>query len=87
MEKFIFIEPGQFTKAAITKLEKNGVLVIEAKNPEKLRVFTDLKPVGQNHLLMAALTAARHAIGGPDAFTKELHRRLVEQEAKDIPAK
>lgn len=39
MEKIIFVKPREFTSEMIEKLETKCVIVIECKNPDKVKFY------------------------------------------------
>jgi hypothetical protein len=84
MPKIILIEPGDFTKEMIDKLEEKGVTVIECKNPEKVKILSDkdFSFICGDDLFMAALTGANHDGYSQKTFAAELFKRAKIVEAK-----
>lgn len=63
MDKILAIEKGILSQQTIDKLEETGVIVIECKEPEKIKVlsFTDpMDLLSSSDIFMAALKAANH---------------------------
>ena len=86
MEKIILIEPGDFTKEMIEKLETKGVTVIECKNPDKIKILSDkdFSFVAGDDLFMSALHGANFNSSSRDYFAAELIKRAKAIEAKKV---
>lgn len=84
MKQILIVEPKQISSKDKAKLAKAEILVIEADNPDKVRMLNIDENIDANSYLMSAL----HAIAKDNGiynypakkFVCELNRRLVEKE-------
>lgn len=84
MEKLIISELNQISKTDKKKLEKLGFVLIEAKDPDKVKVVTpvDLNFVSSSDLFMSALKGANSDMTSKARFADELYLRMKLSETK-----
>lgn len=84
MHKIIITEPDQISKENIAKLEKKGYVVIETKDPSKVKILceTGIDLVSGNDLFMSALAGANQGMYPRETMVKELFNRLIKKESK-----
>lgn len=79
MDKIIITTVGNIPSETKKKLIAAGCIVIEAKDPDKIKTLNFTSDIFTHDLLMSALHAAATDISS-DRLTKELNRRLKSKE-------
>lgn len=83
MKQILITEPKQISAVDKNRLSKNGILVIEADNPDKVKFINVDENVNADSYLMAALfSLSQESTDSATSkrFVKELNRRLLEKE-------
>lgn len=81
MEKIIITTPGNIPTNTVKQLVAAGCIVIEAKEPEKVKTVSFSSDIFTHDLLMSALHQVTEDNNGTK-LVKELNRRLKEKEVK-----
>lgn len=81
-KKILITEPGNISPADKLKLANNGVLVIEAKDPDKVKYISELESIDYKSIAMSALHSysTMPCSDSRDRFVTELNKRLKEKE-------
>lgn len=86
MKRLLITEPKSINTATKKKLEEDGILVVETKNPAITRLIETESAIETNDLLMSALKAC--TVGAPtgkaETLVNDLYRRLKEKEEPKI---
>lgn len=78
-KKIIITTAGNIPVTTKKQLTDAGVIIIEAKDPDKIKVMNFADDIFTHDLLMAALKSVTENNGG-GAFAKELNKRLIAKE-------
>lgn len=70
--------PGALKRATKVKLEKAGVIVVEANNPHLLRLLRPDAEINGGGMLYAALQAVMKSGNAQQHFSIEIHKQVAE---------
>lgn len=84
----ILIVPRETPAATVRELKAGGYLVIITDEPDKVKLVLPSSIRGNNHMLMSALHGLTKGSDSQsmNLFTRELHRRLLEQDTQQQAA-
>ena len=77
-DKILICENGQLDKSTMTLLSKKGVIVIQCKDPDKVKLLSGSIDIESNDLFMSALLALAETSSdmASKRFVVELNKRL-----------
>lgn len=80
--KILITTKGNFSRKAIAQMAKEGTTIIEAKNPNDIKIISEASFLDSNILSMSAIKAIADtdSMSANTRFVKEFYNRLVEKE-------
>jgi hypothetical protein len=78
--KIIITTPNNFSKEDKSELIKQGICVIEAKNPDKVKIVADVDFGDTAQVMFAALDALRDSGHHKQEFFDSLAKRLKKKD-------
>ena len=82
MKQLLIVEPNSISSKDKEKLTKNGIIVIEHKEPDKVRIVQTTDGTSNELLLFAAMEALG-SIDSEAKFAKGVSKRILSTETKN----
>lgn len=85
--KIIITKPGNFDKKAKVELIKQGICLIEANEPESVKIISDADFGDANQIMFAAMDAIYNNNSSTDHsyFFKSMYKRIKQKDIGSAP--